>query len=96
MSFKVNLNDSLKQFSELKKLPQNIIDQAYDYFVKATPIRSGNARNNTKLQKTSIVADYVYAERLDNGYSKQAPRGMTEPTEKKLQQLLDAEVKKIG
>ena len=35
-----------------------------------------------RLSGDTIRADYAYAQRLDNGYSNQAPRGMTEPTEK--------------
>jgi hypothetical protein len=45
-----------------------------------TPIRTGYARRNTKLRnKRTIIADYNYATDLDDGKSKQAPRGMTEP-----------------
>lgn len=65
--------------------------QAYDYFVGVTPVQSGNARRNTKLSGGRIQARYPYADRLDNGYSRQAPRGMIEPTGKFVQQL----VKKI-
>ena len=53
---------------------------AHTKFVSVTPIRSGNARRNTKLNGNSIDANYAYAKRLDEGYSKQAPKGMTEPT----------------
>lgn len=60
----------------LDKLPEEV----YEEFVKNTPKRSGNARRNTKLKKDTIVADYAYAKRLDEGWSGQAPRGMTEPT----------------
>jgi len=66
-----------KQQKELQKLPQ----RAYDKFRQETPIRSGNARNKTKLKGKQIVADYPYAQRLDTGYSKQSPEGMTQPTE---------------
>jgi hypothetical protein len=55
---------------------------AYPVFYKNTPRRSGNARNNTKLNKNTIQADYPYAQRLDQGYSDQSPNGMTEPTAK--------------
>jgi len=37
----------------------------------------------------------VYAERLDQGYSRQAPKGMTEPTEKFLQKRIDDLIGKI-
>lgn len=66
-----------KQQQQLNKLP----DDAYKVFVKETPKRSGNARRNTKLKgKKQIQANYPYAQRLDEGYSKQSPEGMVEPT----------------
>lgn len=61
---------------EVNKLPK----AAYNFFVQETPRKSGNARKQTKLQGNTINADYPYARRLDKGYSKQAPRGMTDPT----------------
>lgn len=74
-----NITPTLKKMkAELNKLP----DEAYKFFVQQTPVRSGNARRKTKLRsKKEIVADYPYAERLDTGYSKQSPEGMTGPTE---------------
>jgi len=63
-----------------KLLADRVQREAYKFFVEHTPIRSGNARNHTFLQGDEIEADYPYAERLDNGYSPQAPAGMTKPT----------------
>lgn len=73
-----NLTSSLKKMQrKLDKVP----DEAYKVFVANTPIRSGNARRKTKLKnKDTIVADYPYAQRLDDGYSKQSPKGMINPT----------------
>ena len=62
---------------KIDKLPQ----EAYKEFVKDTPIRSGNARRKTRLSGNKIVAGYNYAQKLDEGFSKQAPDGMTKPTE---------------
>jgi hypothetical protein len=59
---------------------QKVTNYAYRTFVKNTPIRSGNARRKTRLQGNTIDAAYPYAQRLEEGYSKQAPKGMTEPT----------------
>jgi hypothetical protein len=66
--------------AELKVYPQ----QALTEFKDLTPIRSGNARRRTRLSATNqaIIADYPYAERLDAGYSSQAPQGMTKPFDK--------------
>ena len=49
------------------------------YYKRITPIDTGNAQRNTKKNKRKIIADYPYAARLDEGWSKQAPNGMTEP-----------------
>ena len=73
----VSSKELTKLQAGLKKIPQD----AYQYFVAQTPVRSGNARRSTHLAKDTIVADYQYAQRLDDGYSKQAPRGMVKPTE---------------
>lgn len=51
---------------------------------KKTPIRSGNARRNWTRSsgKDSFEVEnrVPYIERLESGYSKQAPRGITGPT----------------
>lgn len=84
--FKMNLNIQNTMTSSIAKI-QKKLDQlpkeAYDYFKGITPIRSGNARRNTFFDKNKdeIHASYPYATRLDEGYSKQAPKGMTKPTE---------------
>lgn len=65
----------------------------YDFFLRTTPFRSGNARRKTKLiNQTAIRADYPYAGRLDLGYSKQAPDGMTGPT----LEYVEKEIEKIA
>lgn len=70
---------------QLRDLPK----EAYDVFRDETPVRTGNARSRTKLQGNVIVADYPYAQRLDQGYSKQAPKGMSEPTLAFIEQRVD-------
>lgn len=55
---------------------------AYTYWKKITPIDTGNARRRTRLQGSKIKANYNYAVPLDEGHSKQAPRGMSKPTDK--------------
>ena len=85
----------VKRINELEKAldPNKLAKEAYDYFKKETPIRSGNARNNTRLMGDEIWADYRYAQRLDEGYSKQAPFGMTKPTEKFIQEYINKQAK---
>jgi endonuclease YncB( thermonuclease family) len=77
----------------LDKIKKDLNDRqlakvAYDQFVLTTPIRSGNARDRTGLKNNVILANYPYAQRLDDGYSRQAPKGMTEPTLKHVQQYI--------
>lgn len=57
-----------------------------------TPVRSGNARRNTKQKENEIHANYAYAKRLDEGYSKQKPNGMSKPTIEAVQRYLKDEV----
>jgi hypothetical protein len=63
---------------ELKKVPQKATD--FFKYGAPTPIRSGYARRHTDLKKNEIVADYPYAQKLDDGSSNQAPQGMSKPT----------------
>lgn len=81
ISLKID-NKLLKaKLADLSKVEAAVAPKIYDYFKSVTPIRTGNARANTYLHNNEIVANYPYAERLDNGYSQQAPNGMTTPTE---------------
>lgn len=73
--------------SKLSTVPK----KAFDVFIANTPVASGNARRKTKLVGNAIRADYAYATRLDEGYSRKRPEGMTKPTER----FLSDEVKKI-
>jgi hypothetical protein len=78
----VKVDDSIlksrlaKQQLALKNLPQEGLKE----FKSLTPRRTGNARNNTELTaRNEIRGDYPYAQRLDQGWSRQAPKGMIEP-----------------
>jgi hypothetical protein len=84
------------RINELKKAldPVKMADGAYKVFVTNTPIRTGNARRNTDLRRDEIQANYAYATRLDEGYSKQRPKGMVEPTIKWLEQYVRKQGKK--
>lgn len=79
---------------KIRKRLETLPMLGYKEFVKNTPVNKGNARRNTRLEKDTIVADYPYARRLDEGYSKQSPKGMTEPTEKYLQRETDKIMRK--
>ena len=85
----------VKRINELEQAldPNKLAKDAYNYFKKETPIRSGNARSRTRLQGDEIQADYAYAQRLDSGYSSQSPQGMTKPTEKFIQEYIRKQAK---
>jgi len=85
---KDTISPSIKKMKvALEQLPR----QAYVEWVKDTPIRSGNARRKTRLNKNTIESQYPYAQRLDEGWSKQAPKGMTDPVTK----FVEAQLRKI-
>lgn len=71
---------------------KNLAKKAYDFFKSITPQDTGNARRRTILKGDEIQANYPYAQRLDQGWSKQAPQGMTKPTD----EFIVKEIKKIG
>ena len=79
-----------KKVAQLDAVP----GQAYTFFKAHTPIRTGNARSRTVLKKDTIIAAYPYAQRLDDGYSRQAPDGMTKPTEAFVQKATDKIMKR--
>ena len=86
----------MNKLNQTQDIPDKIWKKAYDYFVKVTPYRTGNAKNKTRLQGKTIDANYPYAQRLDKeGWSREAPQGMTEPTIKEIERLIRAEIRKV-
>jgi len=96
MTIKTKVTSDLDAtFKAMLEMPQKVAKEAHKYFVSITPKRTGNARRNTLLKDTTILANYEYASNLDEGASKKAPDGMSEPTMQRLQGLVDKEIKKI-
>ena len=84
MSVTLDVNIKNAVTGQLKKIQKKldlVPKEAYTEFVSETPIRSGNARRNTRLEKNKIKAQYPYAKKLDEGFSNQNPDGMSKPTE---------------
>ena len=79
-----------KKQAELDKVPA----QAHTFFKAHTPIKTGNARSRTVLKKDTIVAAYPYAQQLNDGRSRQAPDGMTRPTEAFVKKTTDKIMKR--
>lgn len=80
INIKVDTRKVQRQFRNISRGFSKLVDGAYSEFVKNTPKNTGNARNKTKKFGNNIRAGYDYADRLDKGYSKKAPQGMTKPT----------------
>lgn len=69
--------------SRLRRIERDLeplVRRAGNKFTSVTPKRSGNARRSTDVKDRSIEANYDYANRLNEGHSRQAPSGMTQPT----------------
>ena len=93
------MSNIVKQLNKTLKVlnSKTLANYAYQTFIQKTPIKTGNARKNTKLQGTTINANYGYADVLDKGRgirdgqmrgSEQAPEGMTKPTIEALRQYV--------
>lgn len=81
--------DQLKKDLADKKLAKT----GFDFFVQSTPRKTGYAQDSTYLNNNSIIANYPYAQRLDEGYSRKAPKGMTEPTIKHVKEYIKRQEK---
>lgn len=71
------INERLR---EIERDLEPLVHNATKEFKKVTPKRTGNAKRQTTKKGNSIDANYPYANRLNEGYSRQAPNGMTDPT----------------
>jgi len=93
---KVDTSEVRDMLDELEDMPDDVMKSAFKFYKKATPKRTGNARNKTTMRGDKIRSGYPYAGRLDEGWSKQSPDGMTEPTIEFIEDEVDKEVRKIG
>ncbi len=84
-----------KRMKLLEKVPDQLLKNAETELKAQTPIRSGNARNKTKLRGDKIRSNYPYAGALDAGSSRQAPDGFTEPTIRFMGKNVDKLIKRI-
>ena len=96
MDIKVKTADVVKLFKQLGQLPSKVHSDAYFVLKKKTPKKTGNARSKTRKESNlRIGSRYPYAERLDTGWSKQAPGGFTDPTIDEMEKIVAREVRKI-
>tara|TARA_R110000764_G_scaffold94779_5_gene178569 strand:- start:723 stop:1007 length:285 start_codon:yes stop_codon:yes gene_type:complete len=92
---KVNSKVFERRMKKLSGLPTYLIKDALKLTKENTPIKSGNARNKTTIQGDKIVSNYGYAGKLNEGYSRQAPNGFTEPTIEQLNKDTTKFVRKV-
>lgn len=96
LKIKVNTKEVENMFDDLEDMSKSVIKEAFRFYKNETPVKSGNARNKTTLRNKQIKSGYPYAGRLDEGWSKQAPKGMTEPTIGHIDDLVAKELRRIG
>lgn len=80
IKFKIDNKPLVNHLDYLASIPDKVNAAAGDYFRSITPIKTGNARNNTFRTDNVIKGDYEYASKLNEGSSKQARQGMVDPT----------------
>lgn len=93
---KVDSKAVTKMLQQLESMGPDVMKESGKFFQSKTPIRSGNARRSTTTKDTTITADYGYAARLDDGWSSQAPSGMSKDTLKDIDQRVDKLVRKLN
>jgi len=97
ISVKIDSREFDKLMLQSRQVADGVAEDSYRHFRDITPHRSGNAQRNTHYTKSSktITADYAYAQRLDEGWSKQAVHGMVQPTIDYLDRLVEQELRKL-
>ena len=95
MGLKINTYTVDKLFSEMSKISTEAMTESGKYFRSITPIDKGNARRRTSTVGKRIKADYGYAGKLDDGHSRQAPNGMSDPTIDYLELEIEKLIKRL-
>lgn len=97
MNFNIDISDFEPFMDDLAKVPAKAMASTFPYYVKTTPIRTGNARRRTiKVGKNKILSNYDYAGALDDGRSSQAKSGMTAPGSDFLAKAIVTEIGRIA
>lgn len=93
ITMKLEGGDTLKQRlkKDLRKLTLEMADDYEKYIKKYTPKASGRAQRGWRLKETKNGAKLSnpvpYISYLEDGWSKQAKRGMTKPAKAKIETL---------
>jgi hypothetical protein len=89
-SFNKQMSKALKALDDLPEFAEAAMKQN----TPIAPVKGGNARRNTNLQGNTVVANYPYAERLEDNWSKQTRgQGIIAPTEKMIQDEVNRRLK---
>jgi hypothetical protein len=88
MKFVQKTNNIKRRLRKIEREFPKIRSEAAKEFKDITPKDTGNARRNTTLKGNEIQANYPYANRLNQGWSKQAPDGMTKATIEFIRRLI--------
>lgn len=94
MGLKLQKNNITPSINRIQRNLSTVPQEVYNFWVKTTPKDKGNARNKTQLRGNVIEANYPYAKVLDQGWSKQAPQGISKPTKLFFQRLLNRLIRK--
>ena len=81
-------NNIRKRLKEIERQFPRVRKEAAEKFKDITPIKTGNAQSKTVLKGIEIQANYPYANRLNKGWSRQAPDGMTKNTIEFIRRLI--------
>lgn len=61
--------------SAIDSVIQRLVPEVQSQIQRRTPIKSGNARRGWQTRQSTIENKVPYIERLEHGYSRQAPNG---------------------
>lgn len=96
---KVDLTQFNRQMSKALNALDDLPEFAETTMKANTPIarvNGGNARRNTELRGNRVVADYPYAQRLEDNWSPQTRgQGIIAPTEQAIQKEVNRRLKGI-
>jgi len=90
----------LTQFNRQMTKALHALDDLHQFaettMKEKTPYRDGNARRNTNLRGNTVIANYPYAQRLEDNWSPQTKgQGIIAPTEKAIQDEVTRRLKGI-
>jgi hypothetical protein len=73
-----NLKNDLQQF--VKEVQEKVMEDVSKEAKDNTPVATGRARRGWKKRNLDVVNNVDYIEKLDQGSSRQSPKGIGKPT----------------